>query len=78
MFKNAIGLDEEGHVTSARDVAIMSAELLKHPLICEYSTVWMSDLRGGKTQLVNTNRLVRTYDGATGLKTGTTSGAGIF
>ena len=76
VFKNAIGLDEEGHVTSARDVAIMSAELLKHPLICEYSTVWMSDLRGGKTQLVNTNRLVRTYDGATGLKTGTTSGAG--
>jgi len=75
-FKNAVGLDEEGHLTSARDIAIMSAELLKYPLITQYSTVWMSDLRGGETQLVNTNRLIRTYDGATGLKTGTTSGAG--
>ena len=75
-FQNVVGLDEEGHASSARDVAIMSAELLKYPLITEYSTVWMAELRGGKTQLVNTNRLVRTYDGATGLKTGTTSGAG--
>ena len=75
-FKNAVGLDEEGHLTSARDIAIMSAELLKYPLITQYSTVWMSDLRGGETQLVNTNRLIRTYEGATGLKTGTTSGAG--
>ncbi len=75
-FKNASGLDEEGHLTSAHDIAIMSAALVEHPLILEYSTVWMDDLRGGETQLVNTNRLVRTYEGATGLKTGTTSGAG--
>ena len=75
-FQNAVGLDEEGHLTSARDIALMSAELLKYPLITQYSTVWMSDLRGGETQLVNTNRLIRTYDGATGLKTGTTSAAG--
>ncbi len=75
-FKNAVGLDEKGHLTSARDVAIMSAELLKYPLITNYSTVWMADLRGGETQLVNTNRLIRTYEGATGLKTGTTSQAG--
>ncbi len=75
-FRNASGLDEQGHVTSAHDIAIMSAELMKYPLILEYSTVWMDDLRGGETQLVNTNSLVRTYEGATGLKTGTTSGAG--
>lgn len=75
-FKNPVGLDEEGHASSAKDVAIMSAELLKYPLITNYSTVWMADLRGGETQLVNTNRLIRTYDGATGLKTGTTSAAG--
>lgn len=75
-FKNAVGLDEEGHLTSARDVALMAAELLKHPLITQYSTVWMAELREGETQLVNTNRLIRTYQGATGLKTGTTSGAG--
>ena len=75
-FQNVVGLDEEGHLTSARDVAIMSAELLKYPLITQYSTVWMAELRGGKTQLVNTNRLIRSYQGATGLKTGTTSQAG--
>jgi D-alanyl-D-alanine carboxypeptidase (penicillin-binding protein 5/6) len=76
VFKNCNGLDEEGHITTARDVAIMSRELLKHPLIKDYSTVWMDTLRGGLTQLVNTNRLVRFYNGCTGLKTGTTSGAG--
>ena len=75
-FKNATGLDAPGHVTSAHDIALMAAELLKHPLIQHYSTVWMSQLRGGTTQLVNTNRLVRTYQGITGLKTGTTAGAG--
>ena len=75
-FKNAVGLDEEGHLTSARDIAIMSAELLRYPLITQYSTVWMAELRGGETQLVNTNRLIRSYEGATGLKTGTTSQAG--
>lgn len=75
-FKNACGLDAAGHATTARDIAIMSCELLKHDEIKEYSTVWMDSLRGGATQLVNTNKMVRFYDGATGLKTGTTDGAG--
>lgn len=76
VFKNAAGLDEEGHLTTARDIAIMSAELLRHPKIKEYSTVWQDSLRNGATELVNTNRLVRFFEGATGLKTGTTDGAG--
>ncbi|WP_312642824.1 D-alanyl-D-alanine carboxypeptidase family protein [Hydrogenoanaerobacterium sp.] len=75
-FRNACGLDEKEHLTTARDIAIMSSELLKHDKIKEYTTVWMDSLRGGKTQLVNTNKLVRFYDGTTGLKTGTTNGAG--
>lgn len=75
-FLNATGLDAEGHHTSAYDIAIMSRQLLKHDLIRQYSTVWMDSLRDGKSQLVNTNKLVRYYDGATGLKTGTTSKAG--
>lgn len=75
-FLNCTGLDEPGHVTTARDIALMSRELMKHSLVSEYSTIWMDSLRGGETQLVNTNRLVRFYKGATGLKTGTTSGAG--
>lgn len=76
VFRCAAGLDTPGHVSTARDVAIMSRELMKHPKIRSYSTVWMDSLRDGATQLVNTNRLVRFYQGATGLKTGTTSGAG--
>lgn len=72
-FVNATGLDAEGHLTSAHDVAIMSSELIKHDLIKNYSTVWMDTLRDGKSELVNTNKLVRFYDGTTGLKTGTTS-----
>ena len=75
-FVNACGLDAEGHFTTARDVALMSRELMKHPIISEYSTIWMDSLRGGETELVNTNRLVRFYNGTTGLKTGTTAGAG--
>ncbi len=75
-FVNATGLDAEGHISSAHDVAIMSAELIKHDLIKNYSTVWMDTLRDGKSELVNTNKLVRFYEGTTGLKTGTTSGAG--
>lgn len=75
-FINCTGLDEPGHETTARDIAIMSRELMKHPRITEYSTIWMDSLRGGTTELVNTNKLVRFYNGATGLKTGTTSGAG--
>ncbi len=76
VFKNCTGLDEAGHVTTARDVAIVSRELMRHPEISEYSTIWMDELRGGDTQLVNTNKLVRFYPGTTGLKTGTTGIAG--
>ena len=72
-FKNCTGLDAEGHITTANDVAIMSGELIKHDLIKDYSTVWMGTLRDGKSELVNTNKLVRFYKGTTGLKTGTTS-----
>ena len=75
-FKNACGLDEDGHLTTAKDVAIMASELIKHSLIKKYSTIWMDALRNGKSELTNTNKLVRYYDGATGLKTGTTSKAG--
>lgn len=75
-FINATGLDADGHISSAHDVAIMSAELIKHDLIKKYSTVWMDSLRDGESELVNTNKLVRFYEGTTGLKTGTTSGAG--
>lgn len=75
-FVNATGLDAEGHVTTAHDVALMSCELIKHDLIKKYSTVWMDTLRDGKSELVNTNKLVRFYKGTTGLKTGTTSTAG--
>ncbi|MGN0470210.1 MAG: D-alanyl-D-alanine carboxypeptidase family protein [Acutalibacteraceae bacterium] len=76
VFKNCNGLDEDGHVTSAYDVAVMSRDLIKHKKIFEYSGIWMDYLRGGKTQLVNTNKLLKTYNGITGLKTGTTSQAG--
>ncbi len=76
VFKNASGLDADGHVSTARDIAIMSAELLKHEEIYEFTTTWMDELRGGETALVNTNKLIRFYEGATGLKTGTTDGAG--
>jgi len=75
-FRNATGLDAESHLTTARDIATMGAELLKHPKIKEYTTIWMDSLRNGETQLVNTNRLIRFFEGATGLKTGTTDGAG--
>ncbi|MBO4468048.1 MAG: D-alanyl-D-alanine carboxypeptidase [Clostridia bacterium] len=75
-FKNCTGLDAEGHITTAYDVALMSRELLKYPLIKKYSTIWMDSIRNGESELVNTNKLVRFYEGTTGLKTGTTSGAG--
>lgn len=76
-FKNACGLDEDGHYTSANDIALMSKELLSHDTIKKYTTIWMDSLREGKTELVNTNKLVRFYQGATGLKTGTTDKAGF-
>lgn len=77
-FDNCSGLDDDTdtHKSTARDIAIMSRELLKHKYITEYTTIWMDSLRNGETQLVNTNRLIRYYSGATGLKTGTTSKAG--
>lgn len=77
-FVNCSGLDDDTteHLTTAYDIALMSRELLKHERIKTYTTVWMDSLRGGETQLVNTNKLVRFYSGTTGLKTGTTSKAG--
>ena len=74
-FVNCTGLDADEHYTSAHDVALMSAALIKYPLIKKYSTVWMDSLRNGESELVNTNKLVRFYKGTTGLKTGTTSKA---
>ena len=75
-FKNCHGIDEDGHLTSSYDIAIMSRELItKHPKITEYSTIWMDSLRNGQSELVNTNKLIRNYEGATGLKTGSTSTA---
>ncbi len=77
-FDNCTGLDDDTdtHLTTAMDVAIMSRELLKHERITNYTTIWMDSLRGGATELVNTNKLVRFYEGTTGLKTGTTNKAG--
>ena len=76
-FVNACGLPAEGHVSSAHDIALMSRELiLNHPDIRQFTTIWMDSLRDGASMLVNTNKLIRFYDGATGLKTGSTSSAG--
>lgn len=75
-FENATGLDSDNHLTSAYDVALMSSALIGHELVKNYSTIWMDSLRNGEIGLVNTNKLVRFYEGATGLKTGTTSKAG--
>ena len=76
-FLNACGLDVDGHVTSAHDIALMSrALLLEYPDIRNYTTIWMDSVRNGAFQLTNTNRLIRSYDGMTGLKTGFTSRAG--
>lgn len=76
-FENATGLDDTtvNHVTSARDIALMSRELISHPLILKYSTIWMDTIRNGEFGLSNTNRLIRFYKGATGLKTGSTGKA---
>lgn len=73
-FKNCHGLDEDGHITSSYDISVMSRELLnKYPDITKYTTIWMDSLRDGKSQLSNTNKLIKNYKGATGLKTGSTS-----
>ncbi len=74
-FVNCNGLDAEGHLSSARDIALMSRELMRHDDIFRYTTIWMDSLRGGEFQLANTNKLIRFYDGATGLKTGSTNNA---
>ena len=77
-FDNCTGLDDDTdtHKTTAYDIALMSRELLKYDVIKDYSSIWMDTLRNGETQLVNTNKLIRNYPGATGLKTGTTTKAG--
>ena len=74
-FVNVNGLDTEGHYSSARDVALASAELMGHSDIAKYLTIWMDTLRGGEFGLANTNKLIRYYEGANGIKTGSTSEA---
>ncbi len=78
-FKNTNGLDDEdtGHLTSARDIALMSREVLRHKTIFDYTTIWTDSIRDGAFGLTNTNRLVRFYRGCTGLKTGSTTKAGF-
>ena len=77
-FRNACGLDTEGHLSTARDVAIMSRTILTTcPEVLHYTGIWTDSLRNGQTQLVNTNKLLKRYNGITGLKTGTTGGAGV-
>ncbi len=75
-FVNCNGLDAPGHFTSAYDIALMSRELMRHKDIFKFTTIWMDSLRGGKFSLANTNKLIRFYSGANGLKTGSTSVAG--
>lgn len=78
-FENCTGLDDEikNHYSCAYDLAVIATEVMKHDIITQYSTVWLDSLRNGKTELNNTNKLVNTYNGITGLKTGTTSNAGF-
>ncbi len=77
-FMNAHGIDEENHYSSAKDIAIMSRELVtKHPNILKYTSIWMDSIRGGTFTLSNTNKLLKSYSGITGLKTGSTSAAGF-
>lgn len=77
-FENVTGLDDDvkNHLTSAKDISLMSRELLKYEKVSEYATIWMDTIRNGEFGLSNTNKLVRFYNGVTGLKTGYTSGAG--
>lgn len=75
-FMNAHGIDEDGHYTTAKDIAIMSRELItKHPDILKYTTIWMDSIRNGEFALSSTNKLLKSYEGITGLKTGSTSQA---
>lgn len=75
-FSSCTGLDTENHYTTARDIALMSRALMEHREICKFTTIWMDSIRNGSFTLSNTNKLVRYYEGATGLKTGYTSAAG--
>ena len=75
-FVNCTGLPAAGHLTSAHDIAVMSRELIRHPKIRDSPTIWIDSIRGGQFQLANTNKLIRFYQGATGLKTGSTDAAG--
>lgn len=75
IFKNSTGLPEEGHVTSAYDIALMTRELSKHKTVFNYTTIWMDSVRNGEMGLSNTNKLIRFYKGANGMKTGFTSSA---
>lgn len=75
-FMNCHGIDEDGHYTCAKDIALMSRELMnKHPQITKYTTIWMDSIRSGTFELSNTNKLIKTYEGITGLKTGFTTSA---
>lgn len=78
-FENCTGLDDDvkAHYSSAYDLALIACEVMKYEQITQYTTVWLDSLREGKTELNNTNKLVNTYEGITGLKTGTTSNAGF-
>lgn len=78
-FENCTGLDDDTtkHFSCAYDLAVISSEVMKYDLVKKYSTVWLDSLRGGKTELNNTNKLINKYNGITGLKTGTTSNAGF-
>ncbi len=76
IFKNAVGSDDDGNVTTAYDVALMSSELINHKSIIPYCATWIDHIRSGSTQLVNTNKLLKTYPGTTGIKTGTAEKSG--
>lgn len=78
-FENCTGLDDTAtnHYSCAYDIAVISREVMQHELIKNYTTIWLDYLRNGETELNNTNKLVNTYNGITGLKTGTTSKAGF-
>lgn len=76
VFKDCIGSDEDGNCSSAHDIAVMSRELMSHKKAASYTSSWIDHVRGGQTQIVNTNKLIKTYQGCTGIKTGTTQKAG--
>ncbi|MDR0404926.1 MAG: D-alanyl-D-alanine carboxypeptidase [Oscillospiraceae bacterium] len=75
-FKNCNGIEQEGHVSSAHDIALLSKKILQYKEVFDYTSIWMDSIREGKTQIVNTNKMLKNYNGTTGLKTGTTDEAG--